>query len=396
MNERVIVENLSKVYRPSKSGGRREIWALRDVSFTVEQGTILGIVGPNGAGKTTLLKLLARITPPTSGRVRGRGRVVPLLALGAGFNRDLSGRENVFLNAAMYGIPSQEVSRRFDEIVEFADLAEAIDQPVKQYSSGMFLRLAFSAAINMDPDILLADEVLAVGDLDFQERCLARVAEASRQGITVLFVSHDMAAIARLCTRGIMLSQGELLKDGTAEEVVEMYQQAAWTRGARRRREARNEIGELMFVKLASPDGHEIGAVRWADDIRITYGFRIDRPGVFIRPACDVFARGVLAFRTLHSEETQITEAGTYVASVTVPGGLLAETIYSVNAAINIRTPDDELKPLAYPNALSFRVYDASAIKTARGTWRGSMPGVVSPELRWELRNEAPGAELSA
>lgn len=351
-------------------------------------GTILGIVGPNGAGKTTLLKVLARISPPSQGRVRGRGRVVPLLALGSGFNRELSGRENVFLNAAMFGIPAQDVTRRFDEIVEFADLADAIDQPVKQYSSGMYLRLAFSVAINMDPEILLADEVLAVGDLDFQERCLARVAEASRQGITVLFVSHDMAAISRLCTRALMLNQGELIKDGKVEEIVELYQEAAWTRGRRARRGASNALGELLFVKLTAADGREIDAARWTDDAYITYGFRIDQAGVFIRAACDVFARGVHAFRTLQPSEVTIAEPGVYTTSVRIPARLLTETIYSINAAINIRTGEGEQLPLADRNALSFRVYDAAADRSMYGTWQGGMPGVVAPALEWRFAAE--------
>jgi lipopolysaccharide transport system ATP-binding protein len=395
LSSSVVAEGLGKCYRPMKRGGRREIWALKDVSFSVEQGTVLGIVGPNGAGKTTLLKVLARITPPTTGRVTGRGRVVPLLALGSGFQRELSGRENVFLNAAMFGIRGQEVAKRFDEIVDFADLADAIDQPVKQYSSGMYLRLAFSVAINMNPDILLADEVLAVGDLEFQERCLARVAEASRQGITVLFVSHDMAAISRLCSRAMMLASGELLKDGSTDEIVEMYQAAAWTRGHRRRRGMRNEYGELLFVKLTDASGGELGALRWSDEAYLTYGFRVDRPGVFVRPACDVFARGVLAFRTLLPEEVKITEPGLYTASVRIPGGLLAETIYSVNAAVNIRLESGEHKPISDLSALSFRVYDASATKTSRGTWRGSMPGVIAPELRWTLVPERSTAGIN-
>jgi lipopolysaccharide transport system ATP-binding protein len=391
VSESLIVEGLGKCFRPIKRGQRREIWALRDVSFTVEQGTILGIVGPNGAGKTTLLKVLARISPPTEGRVRGRGRVVPLLALGTGFQREMSGRENVYLNAAMFGIASHEVSKRFDEIVEFAGLEDAIDQPVKQYSSGMYLRLAFSVAINMNPDILLADEVLAVGDLEFQERCLNRVAEASRQGITVLFVSHDMAAISRLCNRALMLNAGGLVKDGTTEEIVELYQEAAWTRGRRVRRGARNEHGELMFVKLTSPDGEEIGAAKWSEDVCITYGFRIDQPGLFIRPTCDVFARGTLAFRTFQSEEFEVTAPGHFSASVRIPARLLGETIYSVNAAIDIRLPDGVHRPIADPNALTFRVYDVAG--SSRGTWGGNMPGVVAPRLDWQIgRDRRPEA----
>jgi lipopolysaccharide transport system ATP-binding protein len=370
-----------------KRGSRREIWALKDVSFSVERGTVLGVVGPNGAGKTTLLKVLARITPPTTGRVRGWGRVVPLLALGSGFQRELSGRENVYLNAAMFGIAAQEVATKFDEIVEFAGLADAIDQPVGQYSSGMYLRLAFSVAINMNPDVLLADEVLAVGDLEFQERCLTRVAEASRQGITVLFVSHDMAAISRLCTRAVMLNSGELIKDGSTDEIIELYQEAAWTRVRRKPRLARNESGELLFVKLTSPDGQEIGAARWADEVCITYGFRIDQAGVFVRPTCDLFARGVLAFRTLEPRETEVTRPGLYTATLRVPGGLLAETVYSVNAAIDVRLPDGGHRPIADQNALTFRVYDVA--EASRGSWRGKMPGVVSPRLEWTTMRDA-------
>jgi lipopolysaccharide transport system ATP-binding protein len=257
----------------------------------------------------------------------------------------------------------------------------------------MYLRLAFSVAINMNPDVLLADEVLAVGDLEFQERCLNRVAEASRQGITVLFVSHDMAAISRLCTRAVMLNSGELVKDGSTDEIVELYQEAAWTRGRRRPRNARNEIGELLFVKLTSPDGREVGAARWAEDVCITYGFRIDQAGVFVRPTCDLFARGVLAFRALEPQELHVTQPGFYTASLRLPAGLLAETVYSVNAAIDVRLPDDSYRPIADPNALTFRVYDVT--ESSRGSWKGKMPGVVAPRLEWTTTRDRREEKLS-
>ncbi|HEY6508080.1 MAG TPA: ABC transporter ATP-binding protein [Vicinamibacterales bacterium] len=383
MSRSLLVENLSKVYRPSKAGGKtREVWALKDVSFEVEQGTILGVVGPNGAGKTTLLKVLSRITPPTSGRVEGRGRVVPLLALGSGMQRDMSGRENVFLNAAMYGISTAEVTKRFDEIVEFAGLADAIDQPVRQYSSGMYLRLAFSVAINMNPDILLADEVLAVGDMEFQERCLAKVQEASRQGITVLFVSHDMSAISRLCSRGIMLSSGELLKDGSTDEIVSMYQEAAWTR-AKKRGAARNDHCELVSTRLVGADGLEAEAAKFSEDSHVVMRFKVREAGIRVRPTLDVFAKGTLVFRTVALEETVIDRPGNYSASVKIPAGLLAETVYAVNATLDLFTPDGTQRPLHDTNALNFRVYDVA--EASRGTWKGKMPGVVAPLLDWTL-----------
>src|SRR6185436_19824646 len=196
----LTVKNVSKRYALG-SKVQREVWALKDVTFALEKGQILGVIGPNGAGKTTLLKVLSRVTPPTEGRIFGYGRVVPLLAIGAGFQEDQTGRANIFLNAAMYGVPAELVEERLDDIIDFADIGDFIDVQVRRYSSGMYLRLAFSVAVNMNPDILLADEVLAVGDVDFQERCLERVKQAGRDGMIVLFVSHDMAAITRLCSR---------------------------------------------------------------------------------------------------------------------------------------------------------------------------------------------------
>ena len=209
---------------------QREFWALRDVSFRVQPGTILGLIGANGAGKTTLLKVLARVITPSTGRVTGVGRVVSLLELGAGFDPDLSAGENVLMNAAMLGIPRSEALRRMNDILDFAEVAAFVDRPLKHYSSGMYLRLAFSVAINMNPRILLADEILAVGDLNFQDRCLQRVEEAGRNGLTVLFVSHDMDAILRVCNRVMWLNAGEIVKDGDPEEVVDEYQNAVWTR----------------------------------------------------------------------------------------------------------------------------------------------------------------------
>src|SRR5882672_6584649 len=210
-----------------KKSDSREFWALRDVSFRIQPGTILGIIGANGAGKTTLLKILARVIMPTTGRVVGVGRVVSLLELGAGFDPDLPAVDNILMNAAMLGIPKHEALRRMDEILAFADAQQFAGTPLKHYSSGMYLRLAFSVAINMNPDILLADEILAVGDIEFQERCLQRVGQEGRKGLTVLFVSHDMAAIARLCHQALWLRQGQTVQLGDATTVVAEYQSEA-------------------------------------------------------------------------------------------------------------------------------------------------------------------------
>ena len=386
--ELLNVTGLSKRYTLGTKN-QRELWALRDVSLSLQRGSILGIIGPNGAGKTTLLKVLARVTPPTAGRVVGRGRVVPLLALGAGFQADLSGRDNVFLNAAMYGIPREDVERRMDDILAFSGVEEFIDVPVRRYSSGMYLRLAFSVAINMDPDILLADEVLAVGDIEFQERCLERVQRAGRDGLGVLFVSHDMAAITRLCDHVLWLNAGEVVKQGPPDEIVAQYQQSAWTavsRGSRRRGDGTHatEQGEIVFVKLLAEDGREIGATRVADPVTIQIGLRIHRPGLRIRCIVDLFARGVTAIRSPQPEEIAVDE-GLYVAAVTIPPHLLSETVYTANILVHVLEGDIRHTPLTWYNAAAFPVYGVTSGISARGTFPTELNGVVSPLLDWRL-----------
>jgi lipopolysaccharide transport system ATP-binding protein len=199
------------------------IWALKDVSFNVEQGEVLGIIGRNGAGKSTLLKILSRVTAPTSGKVKIKGRIASLLEVGTGFHPDLTGRENVYLNGAIMGMDKQEVNRKFDEIVNFSGVEKFIDTPVKRYSSGMYVRLAFAVAAHLEPEILVVDEVLAVGDAEFQKKCLGKMGEVAKEGRTVLFVSHNMGAVTGLCNSGILLSQGKIVNEGEVGTVVDEY-----------------------------------------------------------------------------------------------------------------------------------------------------------------------------
>lgn len=233
----IAVRNVSKsyrVYHDRRSGrglfrfGKAErFWALKDVSFDVRRGEVLGVVGPNGSGKTTLIKLLARITAPDRGDITIAGRLMSLVEVGAGFHPELSGRDNVFLNAAIFGVPVADVRKRFDLILEFSGLADFIDAPVKTYSSGMFVRLGFAVAAHLDADILLLDEVLAVGDLAFQARCMDRIGEIRRSGRTILLVSHDLAAVERLCDNALLLTSGEVAGEGTPRDVIEKYQISA-------------------------------------------------------------------------------------------------------------------------------------------------------------------------
>jgi len=206
---------------------KKEMWALRDVTFEVPEGESLGIIGNNGAGKSTLLKLLSRITAPTSGEIRIRGRLSALVEFGSGFHPELTGRENIFLNGSMLGMTRSEIARKVDSIVEFAGVPEYIDVPVKRYSTGMYVRLGFSIAAHLDPDILLLDEVLAVGDIAFQAKCLDLVAQLREDGRTIVLISHDLGAIQRLCDRAILLHRGQVVRTGTPAEVVDHYQQMA-------------------------------------------------------------------------------------------------------------------------------------------------------------------------
>ncbi len=221
-----LADGVIGLFHPNGHSHRRNsnIWALRDVSLEVRQGEVVGIIGPNGAGKSTLLKILSRITEPTEGRGKIRGRVGSLLEVGTGFHPELTGRENIYLNGAILGLKKTEIDRKFDAIVDFADVEKFIDTPVKRYSSGMYVRLAFSVAAHMEFDILLIDEVLAVGDAAFQKKCLSKMGNAATRGRTVLFVSHNLAAVMTLCDRALLFDRGRLKEDGTASDVIGHYQ----------------------------------------------------------------------------------------------------------------------------------------------------------------------------
>ncbi|HEX2062488.1 MAG TPA: ABC transporter ATP-binding protein, partial [Thermoanaerobaculia bacterium] len=338
-----------------------ELWALKEVSFDVDHGSVLGIIGSNGAGKSTLLKVLAKVISPTAGRIRGRGRVVSLIELGAGFDDESSARENIYMNAAMNGVSRADVERRFDDIIGFAELEDSVDTPLQYYSTGMYLRLAFSVAINMDPAILLADEILAVGDLAFQERCLQKVRELARdRGLTVLFVSHDMEAVSRICDRVIWLKGGRLHRDGASEEVVTEYQNAAWdllTSGgsADLKTDGRSgRYGEILEVKLLSADGREIGSPPRAEDIYVRIRFRTHAAKTRVRCGFDLLTKGVLVLRSTQPELAQLAPDMVYEALARIPANLLSETTYSVNANVTLIRGDGEEHPLVVNKALAF------------------------------------------
>jgi lipopolysaccharide transport system ATP-binding protein len=403
----ITAAGLSKRYRIRKGGGGslppllpwrerrlnanvKDVWALEDLTFDVPAGQLLGIVGPNGAGKSTLLKILARVTPPTSGHAMVRGRVVSLLELGAAFQAENTGRENVYLNAAMNGIPRADVRRRMDEIISFAELEDHIDLPVSKYSSGMYLRLAFSVAINMEPDVLLADEVLAVGDIAFQERCLQRVEQAGKEGMTVLFVSHDMSAIRRMCSRALWIQSGHVVQDGDADDVTEAYESSAWkaTRPASREEGSHiHEAVELLDTALTESGGSQIGAVRVDDEFFVSMRFKVNRVPVALRAVLVFYVRGMIVFRVVQPAYEEIPGPGQVTIRARVPANLLADTEYSVKASAWVRYQGSEQTVVRH-QALAFRVYESEREDTARGDYGWPLGGVVQPRLEWETSGE--------
>ena len=371
--------SIPRISLPGRVTQGRDLWALRHVSFALAPRTVLGVIGPNGAGKSTLLKVIARVTRPTEGRVTGVGRVVSLLELGAGFNPDFSAQDNILMNAAMHGISRREVLDRMPDIIRFAELDEFLDNPLRQYSSGMYLRLAFSVAINMQPDILLADEILAVGDIAFQERCLERVAGEAERGLTVLFVSHDMSAVSRLCHRVVWLDKGEVVQDGDPESVIAEYEDAVLrgrTRDLTFGRAGRhmNVVAEIASVRLLNSAHQEIGAAPTAEDVFIRIRLKVRKAGAVLRAFADVYAKRVAVFRTAQEHEVVAHRRGLLDLLVRIPAHLLAETTYTVN--VTIYTVLGKETKVVLDNALTFMAYGPeSEAKVKRG--------VLAPRLEW-------------
>ena len=364
----------------------RELWALRNVSFGVDRGTILGVLGPNGAGKSTLLKVIARVVRPTEGRIVGHGRVMSLLELGAGFNPDFSARDNILMNAAMHGLPRREALDRLDEIIQFADLDQFTDNPLRHYSSGMYLRLAFSVAINMQPDILLADEILAVGDMAFQERCLERVTQEAERGLTVFFVSHDMSALSRLCHRIVWLDKGELRRDGDPESVIADYEDSALRAKSSTSRYGKpsgrhaNVSAEIASVRLLNSAREEIGAAPTTRDVYIRIRLKVRKPETALRGIVDVLAKGVFLFRAVQPDELIADHRGVFDLFVRIPAYLLAETTYSVNVTVQTRLGKES--KVVLPNALTFMAYGEHQGEP----FRGIRNGVIAPRLEWNVQ----------
>ena len=371
----------------------QKIWALRDVSFEVNPGEVVGIIGRNGAGKSTLLKILSRITEPTTGRVELYGRVGSLLEVGTGFHPELTGRENIFLNGAILGMARAEIERKFDEIVAFAEIEKFLDTPVKRYSSGMYVRLAFAVAAYLEPEILLVDEVLAVGDASFQRKCLDRMKDVSHHGRTVLFVSHNMPAVTRLCERTILLDEGTILQDDQSQKVVSSYLKSGLgTMAAREWPDAAkapgNDVVRLCAVRVRTEDGQVTDAIDIRRPVGIEMEFEVLRPGYVLLPNYHVSnEEGVLIFIANDKDpEWQRTSrpVGRFVSTAWIPGNFLSEGTMIIAAAVS--TMDPVTIHFFERDVVAFQVIDSLDGQSARGEYAGPYPGIIRPMLQWTTR----------
>jgi ABC-type polysaccharide/polyol phosphate transport system ATPase subunit len=359
--QRNLRETLVSAVR-RRADRERELWSLRDVTFTVADGEAVGIVGRNGAGKSTLLKILMRITSPTRGESRTRGRVAGLLEVGTGFHPELTGRENVFLNAAVLGMSRAETARRFDEIVDFAGTERFLDTPVKRYSSGMYLRLAFAVAAHLEPDVLIVDEVLAVGDAEFQRKCLRRMSTAEAEGRTVLFVSHDLGALSRLCSRAIWLEAGRVRDEGPTAAVVRDYLTSGFVANPSAVASGGSAAGRLQEVRVEAADGSDRPLVR-EEPFRIVVCFEVleERLGLDVAVLL-TNENGVRVFdETLsHSQEHRFPR-GRYEVSVDVPA-VLAHGDHTVGVWLGTAHEDVDYEP----SALAFTLHGEEAVRRDR------------------------------
>jgi lipopolysaccharide transport system ATP-binding protein len=382
-----VMAGISAPWRRLRGNGadRETIWALRDVSFSVAPGEVVGVIGPNGAGKSTLLKILSRITEPTSGRAEIFGRVGSLLEVGTGFHSELTGRENVYLNGAILGMRRREIERKFDEIVAFAEVDKFLDTPVKRYSSGMYMRLAFAVAAFLEPEILVIDEVLAVGDVRFQRKCLGKMSDAARHGRTVLFVSHNMTAVQSLCGRTIMLDEGRVVADGETKKVLAHYLQTTLTTNYethwdRPEDAPGNERVRLKMVRLLAEDGTPPGqfTVRTPIILEVEYWNFVDQEEQHLK--FDLTAPdGTVVFAS--GAEPRRVSSGLITGRCRIPAGLLNDGTYKITLVV---VRDKSSYVYCHNDAIVFEIHDVER----DGGWYDKWPGAVGPILDWTMASD--------
>lgn len=383
-------ENFKRLRQLNRFGEEDEsvFWALKDINFEVKQGEVLGIIGKNGAGKSTLLKILSQIAEPTSGRIEIHGRVASLLEVGTGFHPELSGRENIYMNGTILGMTRREIDSKLEEIIDFSGVEKFIDTPVKHYSSGMKVRLGFSVAAHLEPEILIIDEVLAVGDFEFQKKCLGKMKEVANHGRTVLFVSHQMDAITRLCSRVLVLKEGNILYQGNSSTAVKKYlgteenefgASVIWEVDRSNKKTAIRKVEILANSKVLD----NYADVR--DQIMVEITFEVYEDGLIVSPGINVHNETGDHLLTSHHVDYMVNPSifsqGIYNSTVIIPPNFFAEGVIYFSVALMKYEPFT-----VYQNEekiLSLSITDSADGSSARGTYAGYFPGLVRPKLNW-------------
>jgi lipopolysaccharide transport system ATP-binding protein len=367
------------------------VWALKDINFEVMQGEVLGIIGRNGAGKSTLLKILSRTTSPTTGSVKIKGRVASLLEVGTGFHPELSGRDNIFLNGAILGMTRKEIQSKFDEIVDFAGVERYIDTPVKRYSSGMYVRLAFAVAAHLESEILIVDEVLAVGDVEFQKKCLGKMKDVSeKDGRTVLFVSHNMASLRALCTRGLLINHGTIEEEGEIKKIINSYEKSFSGKLDANWQNVVDNDNEIFLDKISVLDSNRILKTDFisSEQINVLMTIIVKKNQQHVKLGFDLIKNNEVVFRSQQVDTSDSTnfDVGEYNLVCKIPKNFLNEGVYGIKPQFSIHCVKELL---SYSDiAVTFNVKLDSTISEYHSILNESNhPGLVYPFLEWEIKN---------
>jgi len=372
-----------------KDHGNRDgetVWALKDVSFKVRQGEAIGIIGRNGAGKSTLLKILSRVTAPTSGVVKAKGTIASLLEVGTGFHPELTGRENIFMNGAIMGMERREIQRKFDEIVDFSGVETYIDTPVKRYSSGMYVRLAFAVAAHLEPDILIVDEVLAVGDAEFQKKCLGKMGDVGKEGRTILFVSHNMVAVQELCENAFWIDKGKIAQSGPVKSVVESYLDKHSKICLTQKWDdpeiaPGNDAGRLVYAAVETESGGQVDNITVATPVYLRFRLINYRTDIPLHFGFELYTQeGVCVF--INTSPRAIYPVGIIEAVCAIPGNLLNNGHYYINLVVHYGA---RIRGFRVDNILSVDVDD---IDRGGSGWYGKWNGALRPTFfHWQVQH---------
>lgn len=377
----------------STKGTSDYVWALQDINFEVQRGEVLGIIGKNGAGKSTLLKILSKVTAPTTGSIKSKGRIASLLEVGTGFNGELTGRENVYLNGAILGMTKKEITEKLDEIIAFSGCERYIDTPVKRYSSGMTVRLAFAVAAFLEPEILVIDEVLAVGDAEFQKKAIGKMQDISKgEGRTVLFVSHNMDSIMRLCSKSILMKDGRIIDYDITSKVIDNYLKSEYGTTSVKSWKGQNAGNNLVRINNVKAHNHKYELkdnFKITEFVGITVSYEVIEEGNKFHVAFNFYDRNGINIFDSHENNTinyyERKKTGIYETTVWVPENLLAEGVILVGVAIV--THDPFQVHFHERDCIAFNMIDNQINSPTRGEYVGSLPGIIRPLMKWESRN---------